>query len=90
MSIFSKLFGGKSQSKTPQPETYEGFLIFPEPQKEANGYRLSARIEKEIDGTLKTHLLIRADSFHAADTAAEAAVTKAKMLIDQMGEKLFR
>lgn len=89
MSIFSKLFGGKSQSKAPQPETHAGFLIFPEPKKESGGFRLSARIEKEINGEVKTHLLIRADSFHAADTAAEAAVTKAKMLIDQMGEKLF-
>ncbi|UZD91746.1 HlyU family transcriptional regulator [Cognatishimia activa] len=88
MSLLKKLFGG-SGPKAPEPESHQGFLIFPDSQAEGGNYRLGARIEKEIGGELKTHLLIRADTFNTADAANEAAVRKAKLLIDQMGERLF-
>jgi len=87
MSLLSKLFGGgKSQ---PEPEIHEGFRIFPEPIKEDGGYRLAARIEKEIGGEICTHQLIRADVIGDRDEASAAALQKAKQLIDQMGEGLF-
>lgn len=88
MSLFSKLFGGGA-APGPEPEIHEGFRIFPEPIKEGGGYRLAARIEKEIGGETRSHQLIRADVIGDRDEAAEAAVRKAKQLIDQMGEGLF-
>ncbi|SMH52834.1 HlyU family transcriptional regulator [Maritimibacter sp. HL-12] len=88
MSLLSKLFGGGSAPE-PEPETHEGFRIYPEPGKESGGYRLAARIEKEIGGETRTHHLIRADVFSDRDEAAAAALRKAKQLIDQMGEGLF-
>lgn len=88
MSLFSKLFGGGASA--PEPETHEGFRIFSAPQKEAGGYRLGARIEKEVGGETKVHQLIRADVFQSADEAGAYAVAKAKQLIDQLGEDLFR
>ena len=88
MSLFSKLFGGGS-SKEPEPETYKDFHIFAEPAKESGGYRLAARVEKEIDGETKSHRLIRADTFNSQDAAIEASVAKAKQLIDQLGDELF-
>ena len=84
MPLFSKLFGGGA-SKDAEPETYEGFRITAAPEKEAGGYRLAARIEK--DG--KTHRLIRADVFSSEDEARAASVTKAKQVIDEQGEGLF-
>jgi hypothetical protein len=90
MSLFKKLFGGSSDApKGPEPTLYNGFTILPEPMKESDGYRIAARIEKEIGGELKTHHLIRADMLHSADQAAEASVQKAKSMIDQMGDKIF-
>ncbi len=90
MSLLSRLFGGSgSGSKGPEPEIYDGFLIFPEPLSEGGEFRIGARIEKEIDGELKTHILIRADTFITKGDAAEASLRKAKTLIDQMGERLF-
>ena len=87
MSLFSKLLGrGKS---APEPEAYNGFRIFPEPVKESGGYRLAARIEKEIDGEVKTHEMIRADMFNSLEQANEGTITKAKMMIDQMGDRIF-
>jgi hypothetical protein len=57
--------------------------------KEPDGYRLAARVEKEIGDEVKSHRLIRADVLHTADQAAEAAVGKAKSMIDQMGDRIL-
>ncbi len=89
MPFFKKLFGGDTSPPAPEPEEYEGFNIYPKPVHEGGSYRLAARIEKDLGGQIKTHDLIRADTFRTADAAADAAVTKAKLLIDQMGERLL-
>jgi len=89
MSLFKKLFGGSGPPKGPEPVSYNGFTIRPEPIKEADGYRIAARIEKEIGGELKSHHLIRADMLHGADQAEEASIQKAKSMIDQMGDRIF-
>ena len=62
MSIFRKLFGGGGGSSAPEaePEEYNGFAITPEPIKEGHTFRIAARIEKEVNGEVKTHRLIRA------------------------------
>lgn len=89
MSLFSKLFGNSDTPKTVEPEIHDGFRIYPEPIREGSNYRLSARVEKEIGGAVKSHHLIRADTFGSAEDASAAAIAKAKQLIDQMGERLF-
>lgn len=92
MSLFSKLFGGGGGDKPVPghpPETYEGFTITPAPSKEPGGWRIGAHITKEIGGETKSHHLIRADTLESADAAAEASIGKARVLIDQMGERLF-
>jgi len=91
MSLLKKLFGGsgKAAPKGPEPELYKDFTIFPDPIVEGKQYRLAARIEKEIDGEVKVHQLIRADTLNSSDAAAAAAIQKAKIVIDQMGDQLF-
>jgi len=88
MSLFSKLFGGGNTSE-PEPVTYEGFDIFPEPMAEGGKYRLSARIEKIIGGAHKTHQVVRADVFASRDEAESLSVAKAKQVIDEQGERIF-
>ena len=72
MSLFSRLFGGSS---TPQPEsepeTYKDYRIFAEPVRAAGGFRVAARIEKDIGGATRTHHLVRADICDSLDTARE-------------------
>ena len=46
-------------------------------------------IEKELDGQIRTHQMIRADTYQSADAATEASLFKAKQLIDQQGEAIF-
>jgi hypothetical protein len=92
MSILSRLFGGKgggAAAPGPEPIEHKGFQITPEPIREGKTYRISARITKEIDGEVKEHHLIRADTLEGADAAADASVAKAKQMIDQMGDNVF-
>lgn len=85
MSILKKLFGGGSSATKPEPETYEGFAITPEPARDGSRFRVGALIEK--DG--QTHHLIRADTLDDLDSATEASVRKAKQMIDEQGDRLF-
>ncbi|MDV7145011.1 HlyU family transcriptional regulator [Tropicimonas sp. TH_r6] len=89
MSILSRLFGGGGGKPAAEPEIYKGFNVFPEPIKEAGGYRVAARIEKEIDGEVKTHQLIRADVCQSETDAQEISANKAKILIDEKGDGVF-
>ena len=86
MSWLSKIFGGGgSNAAATVPETYKDFSITPQPQRDANGWRIAALIEK--DG--KSHTLIRADLLESFDAAAEASIRKGKQMIDEQGERLF-
>lgn len=91
MSIFSRLFGRKSDPAAAAPapagkgEEYKGFQITPNPIKESGQYRVAARIEK--DG--KTHELIRADTMGSVDQAMDISLAKARQIIDEQGERLF-
>ncbi|WP_294622830.1 HlyU family transcriptional regulator [uncultured Roseovarius sp.] len=92
MSLFSKLFGGGKPKPEPEAEAevYEGFRIIPTPQSESDGYRLGARIEKEIDGEVKVHHLLRADVIRSLEEAQAFSIRKAKQVIDEQGERIFR
>ena len=90
MSFLSKLFGGGTKpADAPIGETYEGMRIFPEPIKEGTTHRLCARIEMDVDGEVKEHRLIRADTFTSRDEAVAASTAKAKQMIDEQGKRLF-
>lgn len=88
-SFLSRLFGSKP-SAAPDPILHKSCRIYPEPMKEAGGFRVAARIEKEVDGQVKTHHFIRSDVHASLETAMEASVDKAKLAIDQLGDDLFR
>lgn len=90
MSLFSKLFGGGgSGPEAREPEVYKDFAITPDPIKEGARYRIAARIEKEVNGEMKVHQLIRADTLESLESAMTASLDKAKTVIDQQGERVF-
>jgi hypothetical protein len=68
---------------------YKGFHIAPAPMKDASGWRVAAVIYKEIEGERCTHHLIRADVFADRGFASELSIRKAKMVIDDRGEKIL-
>ena len=94
MSFLKKLFGGgSSEPSEPQvaaEETHDGFHIAATPMPEGGQYRLAANVTKTVDGEEKVHRLIRADIFQSRDEAARFAITKAKQMIDEQGERIFQ
>ncbi|MGB1310066.1 MAG: HlyU family transcriptional regulator [Leucothrix sp.] len=89
LSSFKSMFSGApaepKQPKAMPSEEYEGFEIIPMPAAEGGQYRLNGLIRK--DG--KEHQMIRADMFGSPDDCANEMKRKSKILIDQMGERLF-
>lgn len=92
MSFLKRLFGGGSSGETEKPGPvieYNGFLIRATPYSEGGQYQLCGEIEKDIAGTVKSHRFVRAEKFPGRAEAEEFTITKAKQIIDQMGERLF-
>jgi hypothetical protein len=91
MSLFSKLFGGGPRSAPKETvEDHNGFRIIATPISEGGDFILSARIEVDKDGETLTHTLIRADRIRSREEAEQAAIAKARQVIDQSGMGLFR
>lgn len=90
MSFLKKIFGGGSNAKSAHAAvTYNGYEIIPQPRAEGAQFRLYGTISKEIDGTLKEHILIRADMFSNQDDAVNETLRKAKKLIEEQGDRIF-
>jgi len=96
MSFLKKLFGGgaaKPEEDKPaeaEPVHHKGFDIIADPIREGSVYRVSARIEKEVNGERRSQRMVRADTTSALNEAVETSVFKAKQVIDQQGEGLFQ
>jgi hypothetical protein len=91
MPFWSHLFRARP-GDAPAPaagEDYKGFRITPDPIREGGQYRIAARIEKTIDGELRRHRLIRADTMASLDEATAISAAKARQMIDERGEGLF-
>jgi len=92
MSWLKKLFGGGGETSAAQvePVEYKGFRIYPAPEGVDGQYRIGARIELDSGGETRVHELIRADLLRDREDAVEASLRKARQVIDEQGEKLFR
>lgn len=92
----AKLFTGSGQSTESQirypSQTYKGFTITPQPIADQGQFRVAALIEKAAGEGQETkkHHFIRSDMVTNADQAAELAISKCKVFIDQLGEDIFK
>lgn len=77
--------GGAGQPAAVKTLEYKGFVISAEPYKDGGQYQLAGVISK--DG--KVHRFIRADKFTSSEEAADIALSKGQLIVDQMGEKMF-
>jgi hypothetical protein len=93
MSLLSRLFGSKDSVASEAPaaasEEYAGYRVTPEPVADGGKWRIGARIEREVEGQMRSHMMIRADTLESQDAAVEASLAKARMLIDQQGDRIF-
>lgn len=92
MSLFSRLFG-RTPNTSPDPAPpveHAGYRIYAEPASDGGKWRIGARIEREVEGETKSHLLIRADTLNDEQDAKEASIAKARVMIDQQGDGIFQ
>jgi hypothetical protein len=87
-NFLSRLFGS-SPPPPADPILHKDCRITPTPIKDGAVFRISARIDKDVGGVTKTHILIRADTAPSLEEATEASINKAKLAIDQLGDTLF-
>jgi hypothetical protein len=86
MGWFSNLFGGGAAAPVATKTLeYKGFLISAEPYKDGGQYQLAGTISK--DG--KSHRFVRADKFTDASEAADFALAKGQLIVDQQGTRMF-
>lgn len=94
MDSIRNLFSGGSASKPPQaanePDSYKDYLIYAEPMSESGQWRLAGRIVKGEGEAAKEHTFIRADIFSNRDEVEAATLRKARQIIDEQGDALFR
>ncbi|OEF11115.1 HlyU family transcriptional regulator [Aliivibrio logei] len=92
MGLFSRIFGSSSSKKEPTitPIEYHSFLIYPNSEPDNEQFRIAGKITKEINGEIKEHRFIRSDVISSKTNADELMERKSKMLIDQMGDSIFK
>ena len=89
------LFGGRSDgdkadtSAVPAAE-YKGYRIIAAPFKARDQFQIAGAIEKDAPDGVKRHEFIRADTYANWDDAVVFATSKAKQIIDQQGDHIFK
>ena len=94
LKFLGKLTAGKRQDSDPannlEAVTYKGYTIVPVPKQDRGQWTTEGYISKDIDGVSKSEHFIRVDTHMARDEAANYSILKAKQIIDEKGDKLFR
>ena len=92
MPFWKNLFGGGGEAKPVESpaEVYKGYTIRATPGRAGSEYQLSGKIEKEIGGELKSYSFVRADRMSSLDDVTTMALAKARQIIDEQGDGIFR
>lgn len=91
MGIFGKMFSrsapsSKGEAVAASSLEYKGYLIQGKPFKNAGQWQLAGEISK--DG--QVHKFIRADAFTDQKEAADLALSKGQLIVDQLGADMFK
>lgn len=97
MSFWKTLFGGGSGEPRAKGdgalarEEYKGYTIKAVAMQSGSEHQLAGAVEKAgEDGEVKVHNFVRADKFGSRDDAVAASLGKARQLVDEQGDALFR
>lgn len=89
-ALWSRLTGGGAGEPAADAVEYNGYRICPAPYPSKGAYQTAGTIEKEIGGEMKEHRFIRAETHPSRDQAIEFSIAKAKQIIDEQGDRIFR
>jgi hypothetical protein len=99
MSFLRRLFGwgtvgegsaAPAEAKASDPVEYKGFVIRAAPYKSEGQYQTAGSIEKDVGGAPKRHEFIRAERHTSHEEAVSFSLLKARQIIDEQGERIFR
>ena len=85
--------GGGGDDREPEgaePVEHEGFTIVATPRKASGGWSTEGRISKVVEGGAREVHFIRADTSTSREAAITLSVSKARKIIDEQGERVFR
>ena len=87
MGFWSHLFSSRKTTEEPSKSLeYKGYIITAAPFKVLGGWQLAGQVSK--DG--KVHKFVRADQFSDCDEACTFALSKGQLIVDQLGETMFK
>ena len=69
---------------------YKSYTIRPTPRREGSQWLTAGVITKQFPEGVKEHRFIRVDTHGTKDDADAFSIGKAKQIIDEQGDKLFR
>lgn len=90
-----KFLRGLGAAKSEEPSThqavdYKGFSIVPTPRKTPGGWTTEGVISKAQGENARSERFIRADVLMSEEEAVGYSVSKAKKIIDEQGDRLFK
>jgi hypothetical protein len=91
-SLLAKVSGGGAPAAPPAFDAieYKGYRVRPAPYPARGGFQTAGVIEREIGGETKQHCFVRADTLPSADEAAALALSKARQIIEEQGDGIFK
>ncbi len=69
---------------------YEGYKIRPASRRQGSQWLTAGVITKQFADGVKEHHFIRAETHGAKDDADAFAILKAKQIIDEFGDRMFK
>jgi hypothetical protein len=92
--LWTRLFGqggggAEDAGAAGEAVEYQGFRIRPAPYASEGQYQTAGIIEKDTPEGVKTHRFVRAEKHASREDAASFALTKARQIIDQQGDRIF-
>ncbi len=97
-SIFARLMkrlsgaarAGDTGVERGRPQEYNGFVIQAAPLQDGSQWLTAGVISKKIGDEQKEHRFIRADTHASREDAEAFSITKARLIIDEQGDRLFQ
>ena len=93
LGFLKNILGGGAGGREPEtadPVEHEGFTIVATPRKASGGWSTEGRIHKVVGAEEKEVHFIRADTSTSREAAITLSVGKARKIIDEQGERVFR
>ncbi len=89
---FLRGLGGNKAEESARHEAvnYKDFSIVPTPRKVQGGWTTEGIISKTAGDDTRSEHFIRADMLMSEEEAVDYSVNKAKKIIDEQGERLFK